>query len=56
MPVFLVRGLETSRVLCEKDPGRAEEKSQAEDIDGSGDEGGSKRRPVSEHGQETGFK
>lgn len=26
VPVFLVRGLETSRVLCEKDPGRAEEK------------------------------
>lgn len=43
---------ESSRIA----PGRAEEKSQAEDIDGSGDEGGSKRRPVSEHGQETGFK
>ena len=26
VPVFLVRGLETSRVLCEKDPGRAGEK------------------------------
>ena len=37
-------------------PGRAEQKSQVKDTDGSGDEGGSKRRPVSEQGEETGFK